>query len=71
MAAPLPYLLIIVKVIELEKSLVVTGKVLRLFVNTLTADDKCSLLSRDNSMLTIQIYLSEKQKLFLTFCMHF
>ena len=41
-----------------------TCKVLRLFVNTLTADDKYSLLSRDNSMQTIQMHLSEKQKTF-------
>ena len=33
-----------------KKSLLVTCNVLRLFVNTLTVDDKYSLISRDNSM---------------------
>ena len=45
-----------------EKSLLVTYKVLRLFVNTLTADDNHSLLNRDNSMQIIQMHLSRKQK---------
>ena len=35
---------------------------LRLFVNTLTADDKYSLLNRDNLTQPIQILLSQKQK---------
>ena len=38
--APLPYLLMTVDVNTLEKSLLVMYKILRLFVNTLTADDK-------------------------------
>ena len=37
-------------------------KILRLFVNTLTADDNCSLLNRDNVTEPIQILLSQKQK---------
>ena len=41
-----------------------TCKVLRLFVNKLTADDKYSFLSRDNLMLPIQMDLSQKQKTF-------
>ena len=44
-----------------------TCKVARLFVNTLTADDKYSLLSRDNSMQTIQMQLWQKQKPFSEF----
>ena len=56
-----------VKVIESEKSLLVTCKVLRLLVNTLTADDKYFLLSRDNSMEAVQMHLSEKQKTFSEF----
>ena len=44
-----------------------TLKVLRLFVNTLTADDKYSFLSKDNSMKKIQMHLSQKQKTFSTF----
>ena len=50
-----------------KKSLVVTFKLLRLFVNTLTADDKHSFLSRDNSIQTIQMHLSQKQKTFSEF----
>ena len=34
------------------------------FLNTLTADEKYSLDSRDNSMQTIQMHFSEKQKTF-------
>ena len=37
-------------------------KILRLFVNTLTDDDKYSLLYRDNLTQPIQILLSQKQK---------
>ena len=44
-----------------------TCKVLRLFINTLIVDEKYSLLSRDNSMETIQMHLSEKQKTFSQF----
>ena len=57
----------IVKVIELQKSLLVTWNVLTLFVNTLTADDKYSVISRDNWMQTIQMHLSQKQKIFSEF----
>ena len=39
-------------------------KILRLFVNTLTADDKYSLLNRDNLTQSIQTLLSQKQKTF-------
>ena len=35
---------------------------LKLFVNTLTADDKYSLLNTDNLTHSIQILLSQKQK---------
>ena len=48
------------KVIELEKFLLVTRTVLRLFVKTLTANDKYSFLSGDNSMQAIQMHLSQK-----------
>ena len=40
-----------------------TSKILRLFVNTLTADDKYSLLIRDTLIQPIQMYLSQKQKI--------
>ena len=39
-------------------------KILGLFVNTLTDDDKCSLLYRDNLTQEIQILLSQKRKTF-------
>ena len=41
--------------------------ILKLFVNTLTADDKYSLLNRDNLTQPIQILLSQKQKTFSEF----
>ena len=50
-----------------KKPLVVIYKVSRLFFNTLTADYQYSLLSEDNSMQTIQMHLSKKQKTFLQF----
>ena len=39
-------------------------KILRLFVNTLTVDDKHYLLKRDNLMQPIQIKLSRKENTF-------
>ena len=44
--------------------MLVLCKMLRLFVNTLTDDDKYSLLYRDNLTQAIQILLSQKQKTF-------
>ena len=67
MGAPLSYWLMIVKVIEFERSFLVTWNVLRLFVNTLTANDKYSLISKDNLMQTIQKHLSQKQNKFSPF----
>ena len=42
--------------------MLVLCKILKLLVNTLSADDKYSLLYRDNLPQPIQILLSEKQK---------
>ena len=42
-------------------------KVLRLFVNTLTVNDKHYLLNRDNLTQPIQMQLSQKQKTFSEF----
>ena len=42
-------------------------KILRLLVNTLTDDDKYSLLYRDNLTQPTQILLSQKQKSFYHF----
>ena len=47
-----------------EKSLLVIHKIQRLFVNTLTADDKHYLLNLDILAQRIQMQLSQKQKTF-------
>ena len=44
-----------------------THKILRLFVNTLTVNDKHYLLNRDNLRQPIQMQLSQKQKFFSRF----
>ena len=44
--------------------MLVLCKIWRLFVNTLTDDDKYGLLYRDNLTQPIQILLSQKQKTF-------
>ena len=53
------------------KSLLVICQRLRLFVNTMSAVDKCSLSNRDNLMQPIHMQLSQKQKHFLDFFLHF
>ena len=45
--------------------MLVLCKILKLFVDTLTEDDKYFLLYRDNLMQPIQILLSQKKTLFL------
>ena len=67
MRAPLSSWVITVKVIELQKSLLDTWIFFRPFLNTLTADDKYSLISRDKWMQTIQMHLSQKPKIFSEF----
>ena len=67
MAAPLQYQLHTVKVVPLEKVSFMIHKILSVFVNTLTVDEKRYLLSRDNFTQKIQIQLSQKQKTFLEF----
>ena len=52
---------------ELQKSLLETWKFFSRFFNTFTADDKYSLISRDNWMQTIQMHLSQKENLFSEF----
>ena len=54
-----------------EKSLLVRDKILRLFVNTLTADDKHYLLNRENLTQPVQIQLFQKQKIFSEFFIPF
>ena len=52
---------------ELEKSLLERSKFFSRFLKTLTADDKYSLISRDNWMQTIQKHLSQKESIFFLF----
>ena len=47
--------------------MLVLWKILRLFVNTLTDDDKYCLLYRDNLTQPINILLSQKQQTFSEF----
>ena len=54
-----------------KKSVLVTRKALQLFVNTLSADDKYSLLKRDNLAQPIRTQLSQKQKPFYQFFLAF
>ena len=54
-----------------KKSVLVRRKSLLLFVNTLTADDKYSLLKRDNLAQPIRTQLSQKQKAFYLFFLAF
>ena len=42
-------------------------KIIRLFVNTITVDEKHYLLNRDNLTEPIQMQLSQKQKTFSEF----
>ena len=50
------------KVIELEKVSFSDMQILRLFIETLTVNDKYSLLNKDNLTQPIQMPLSQKQK---------
>ena len=56
---------------SLKKSVSVRRKALQLFVNTLNADDKYSLLNRDNLRQPIRTQLSQKQKPFYPFFLAF
>ena len=51
--------------------MLVLCKMLKLFVNTLIADDKYSLLNRDNLTQPVQILLSQKEKSASHFSLHF
>ena len=50
-----------------KKSVLVINKILRLFVNALTVDEKFYLLNRDNLTQQIQMQLYQKQKTFSEF----
>ena len=59
------------KVVALENISLVIHKVLRIFVNTLTVDEKHYLVNRDNLTEPIQVELSQKQKTFSEFSFAF
>ena len=67
MRVPLSSWKITVKVNELQKSLFHTWKFFTRFLNTLTADDKYSFISRDKWMQTILMHLSQKQNILSDF----
>ena len=67
MRALLPDRVFTVKVIELQKLLLDTWKFFRAFLNTLTAIDKYSLISKNKWMQTIQMHLSQEPKFFSEF----
>ena len=71
MRARLSSSVITVKIMELQQSPLETWKFFSRFLNTLTADDKYALISRDNWIQTIQLHLSQKQNFFLSFFLHF
>ena len=50
-----------------KKSLLVIHKIQRLFVNTLTADDKHYLLNKDKLTQRIHMQLSQKERTFSEF----
>ena len=52
-------------------SALVWSEILRLFVNTLTADNKYSRCKVDNFAQQVQTPLSQKQKTFCDFLLHF
>ena len=56
-----------VNIMELQQSLLETWNFFSRFFNTFTADDKYSVISRDNWMQTIQKHLSQKQNIFSEF----
>ena len=56
---------------RLKKSLWVIWKILILFFNALTADDKYSFLNTGNLLQHFQMQLSQKWKIFCQFFLHF
>ena len=67
MILPLQDLLITVNVVSSKKCVLVIHKILRLFVNILTDDDKSDLFNRDKLAQLIQMKLYQKQKSFCEF----
>ena len=58
------------RILSSKKSLLVIWKILNLFLKTLSAVDKYSLLNRYNRTKAIQMQLSQKQKHFLNIFQH-
>ena len=56
---------------RLKRSFLVIHRIVRLFVNPLTADDKPYLLNRNNLMEQFQIQFSQNQKFFSQFFLAF
>ena len=54
-----------------KKSVLVICKISRLFPNTLSAEDKYSLLDRDNLRPRIHMLFSQKQRIFWNLFLHF
>ena len=72
MIALLSARVITLKVIELQKSLLDSWKFFTRFLNTLTADDRYSVISKNKGMQRIQMHLSQKLKIFSElFCAFF
>ena len=65
--APLSYLLISIKAIELGIVLLLTRQILGLLVNTLAADDRYPVVNKENLTIPIQMQLSQKQNTFSKF----
>ena len=65
--APLSYLLISIKAIELGKVLLLTRQILGLLVNTLAADDRYPVVNKENLTIPIQMQLSQTQNTFSKF----
>ena len=59
------------KQLSCKKSLLAIWESLSLFLNTMSAVDKCSLRNRDNLMEPIHLQLSQKLKTFCSFILHF
>ena len=53
---------IVARKLRSKESLLLTGQILGLLVNTLATDEKYNVLNRDNLTTPIHIQLSQKQK---------
>ena len=71
MKAPLSSWVITVKVFELQKSLLDTWKFFTPFLNTLTADDKYSLLVETSEWKQFKSVYLENKTFFLNFFVRF